>query len=131
MVKIRFLKLEDLSSYKIASEIADYVWKLVVDWKWFEKRALGSQLTEAIDSVAANIAEGFGRYHKKDKIKFYYNARASVYESAHWIKKAFIRKLLFQKDFDFIMNDLRKLPKEINSGTGRLILTCKSSLALH
>ncbi|MCK4639103.1 MAG: four helix bundle protein, partial [Bacteroidales bacterium] len=26
---------------------------------------------EAADSISANIAEGFGRYHKKDKIKFY------------------------------------------------------------
>lgn len=115
MVEIKFLKLDDLNSYKIASKLSDYIWKLVVDWKWFEKRTLGSQLTDAMDSVAANITEGFGRYHKKDKIKFYYNARASVFESAHWIKKAFIRKLLVQKDFDYIMNDLRKLPKEVNS----------------
>lgn len=115
MVEIKFLKLDDLNSYKIASKLSDYIWKLVVNWKWFEKRTLGSQLTDAMDSVAANIAEGFGRYHKKDKIKFYYNARASVFESAHWIRKAFIRKLLVQEDFDYIMNDLRKLPKEVNS----------------
>lgn len=115
MVEIRFLKLEDLNAYIIASNISDYIWKLVIDWKWFEKRTLGSQLTDAMDSVAANIDEGFGRYHKKDKIKFYYNARASVFESAHWIKKAFIRRLLVQKDFDYIMKDLRKLPKEVNS----------------
>ena len=115
MIEIKFLKLDDLNSYKIASKLSDYIWKLVVNWKWFEKRTLGSQLTDAMDSVAANIAEGFGRYHKKDKIKFYYNARASVFESANWIKKAFIRKLLVQKDYDYIMSDLRKLPKEVNS----------------
>lgn len=114
MVGKRFIKLENLSSYKISSELSDYIWKLVSEWEWFEKRTLGAQLTEAIDSVAANIAEGFGRYHKKDKIKFYYNARASAFESAHWIKKALIRNLLSQKDFDCILNELRKLPKEIN-----------------
>ena len=87
MVEKQYLKLEDLNSYTISSNLSDYIWKLVVEWKWFEKRTLGAQLTDATDSIAANIAEGFGRYHKKDKIKFYYNARASAYESAHWIKK--------------------------------------------
>ncbi len=70
MVEIRFLKREDLHAYNIASNVSDYIWKLVIDWKWFEKRALGSQLTEAIDSVAANIAEEFGRYHKKIRLNF-------------------------------------------------------------
>ncbi|KKP61105.1 MAG: hypothetical protein UR56_C0016G0016 [Candidatus Roizmanbacteria bacterium GW2011_GWC2_34_23] len=114
MLGKQYLKLEDLNSYIISSNLSDYIWKLVVEWKWFEKRTLGAQLTDATDSIAANIAEGFGRYHKKDKIKFYYNARASAYESAHWIKKASIRQLITQKDFDYTINELRKLPKEIN-----------------
>ncbi len=114
MIEKKFLKLEDLSSYKISSELSDYIWKIIIDWKWFEKRTLGSQLTEAIDSVAANIAEGFGRFHKKDKIKFYYNARASAFESAHWIKKTFTRNLIALNDFEHIIKELRKLPKEIN-----------------
>ena len=37
----------------------------------FEKRQLGRNLSEAVDSISANIAEGFGRHFKKDKIKFY------------------------------------------------------------
>lgn len=114
MVGKQYLKLDDLNSYIVASKLSDYIWKLVIKWDWFEKRTLGSQLTDAIDSVAANIAEGFGRFHKKDKIKFYYNARGSAYETAHWVKKASIRQLIIQKDFDFIINELRKLPREIN-----------------
>ena len=31
-----------------------------------------------VDSVSANISEGFGRYHKKDKIKFYRYSQGSV-----------------------------------------------------
>lgn len=114
MVEKNYLRLEDIRSYVIASVLSDYIWKLVKEWNWFDKKTLGSQLTEATDSIAANIAEGFGRYHKKDKIKFYYNARASLFESAHWIKKAFKRELINQKDFDYILSELRKLPKEIN-----------------
>ena len=114
MVEKKYLRLGDIRCYAIASELSDYVWNLVKKWEWFNKKALGSQLTEAVDSIAGNIAEGFGRYHKKDKIKFYYNARASVFESAHWIKKAFKRELIPEKDFEYILNELRKLPKEIN-----------------
>lgn len=67
-----------------------------------------------MDSVAANIAEGFGRYHKKDKIKFFYNARASAFESAHWVKAAFERKLLSNKDYEEVMLNFQQLPKQIN-----------------
>ncbi|MBL7159444.1 four helix bundle protein [Candidatus Microgenomates bacterium] len=111
----KYLKLEDITAYKIASELSDIVYEIVSKWKWFDKRTLGAQFVSAIDSIAANIAEGFGRYHKKDKIKFYYNSRASVFESAHWAKKADKRKLVAKTESDKILNLLRKLPKEINN----------------
>lgn len=108
-------KLEDLSAYVIATELSDYVWEIVSGWDWFNKRTLGGQWVEAVDSIAGNIAEGFGRYHKKDKIKFYYNARASVFEAAHWTKRAKERGLLTAKQSEHILSELRKLPKEINT----------------
>ncbi len=111
----RYLELKDITAYKIASEISAYVWEKVNKFDWFNKRTLGIQFTNATDSIAGNIAEGFGRFHKKDKIKFYYNARASVYESAHWCKKADERKLLTNKENNYILQELRKLPKEINN----------------
>ena len=42
-----------------------------------EDYALCGQLRSAALSIAANIAEGFGRYHSKDKIKFYFYSRGS------------------------------------------------------
>ena len=114
-MKKKYLKLDDITSYKIASELSDYVYEIVSKWKWFDKRTLGAQFVNSIDSIAGNIAEGFGRYHKKDKIKFYYNARASVFESAHWTKKASKRKLLTNTELKNILNLLRKLPLEINN----------------
>jgi len=112
---LKILKLEEINSYKIASELSDYVWEIVVKWNWFAKRTLGTQFIESVDSIASNIAEGYGRYHKKDKIKFYYNARGSVYESAYWCKKAYKRNLLSTKEQKYILEKLRALPKEINA----------------
>lgn len=111
----KYFKLEDITPYKISSEFSDYIWKIISKWNWFDKRTLGVQYINAVDSIAGNIAEGFGRFHKKDKIKFYYNSRASVFEAAHWTKKAVQRNLLTKDEFNYILKELRKLPKEINN----------------
>lgn len=42
---------------------------------------MGKQLVRAIDSVAANLSEGFGRYHYKETRIFGYYSRGSLYES--------------------------------------------------
>jgi four helix bundle protein len=71
-------------------------------------------LIRSTDSVAANIIEAEGRYFKKDKIKFYYQARGSVYESAHWVDKARQRNLITEEQYKVLMNEFRRLPREIN-----------------
>lgn len=113
MVK-KYLKLSDINAYRISNELSIYVWEIVSRWDWFPKRTIGAQFTDAIDSISANIAEGFGRFHKKDKQKFYYNARGSAYESAHWTNNAYDKKLLTLEQKTYIMERLRLLPKEIN-----------------
>jgi len=116
MVKkiMKYLKLEDIKAYRDSSVLSDLVWETVIRWDWFTKQTTGMQLVRAVDSIAANIAEGFGRFHKKDKQKFYYNARGSVYESGHWINKAYKRHTITEDEFEKIIGELRKLPKEIN-----------------
>lgn len=109
-----YKKLEDIPAYKISSGLSDYVWEIVASWEWFAKRTIGGQFVNAIDSMAANFAEGFGSYHKRVKTRYYYQARGSVFESAHWCKKAFERRLLTEKQYEYVISELRKLPKEIN-----------------
>lgn len=108
------VKLEDLSSYKISIELANLVYKCVKKWDYLDQKTVGTQWIRSTDSISANIAEGFGRYHKKDKIKFFYNARASAFESAHWLKIATQRKLITPLEEKQILTLLQKLPKEIN-----------------
>lgn len=108
------IELEQITAYKLASELSDTVWRLVVKWPYLAKKTIGEQLIRSIDSVAGNIAEAEGRYFKRDKMKFLYYSRGSLYESAHWIEKAKARKLLTDKQYANIMLILKKLPKEIN-----------------
>lgn len=110
----KYLTVDDLRAYKIASELSDYVHTIVIRWDWFNKRTLGAQWVDATDSIAANIAEGFGRFHKRDKQKFYYNARGSALESIHWTKRASTRELISSTELTSILQKLNELPKEIN-----------------
>jgi four helix bundle protein len=110
-----YLTLNDISAYKIAFELSNYVWDIVVKWDGFAKYTVGKQFTEAVDSVSANIAEGFGRYFKKDKINFYRYSKGSVLESIDWNNKSLLRGLLTQDQFNHIKHQLELLPKEINN----------------
>ena len=111
----KFLKLNNIEAYRIAFKLSNYVWDVVIKWDYFAKDAVGKQFVKAIDSVSANIAEGFGRYSKKDKIKFFRYSFGSLYESLDWNEKSHVRKLLNQEDYSFIFTELIKLPKIINS----------------
>ncbi|MFA6402703.1 MAG: four helix bundle protein [Salinivirgaceae bacterium] len=57
-----YLKLNDISAYKIAFHLSNYVWDIVLTWDYFAKDTIGKQFVRSTDSISANIAEGFGRY---------------------------------------------------------------------
>jgi four helix bundle protein len=109
-----YLKIGDISAYTISYNLGNKVWETVSKWDYFAKDTVGKQLARSVDSISANIAEGFGRFHKKDRIKFYYNARGSVFEAQCWLKKAKDRGLVSGEEFEEILSELRRLPKEIN-----------------
>ena len=111
---MRYLELNDISAYKKSLALSNYVWAIVIKWGWFEKRTVGAQFVTAIDSISANIAEGFGRYGKKDKIKFYYYSFGSIKEGFDWNEKSKIRKLLTSEQYLHILKDLQSLPIEIH-----------------
>lgn len=111
---VKYLTVNDIGVYKVSSELSDYIWEIVIKWDYLAKTTVGAQWIRATDSIAANIAEGFGRFHKKDKIKFYYNSRGSLLESIHWTEKAYKRKLISVEENKYIMDKLNILPREIN-----------------
>ncbi len=110
----KYLTLNDIKAYKIAFNLSNYVWEVVLKWDWFAKKHIGGQFTEAADSISANIAEGFGRFNKKDKIKFYRYSAGSTKECFDWVAKAKTRKLLSEEEYKHIFSELQQLPREIN-----------------
>lgn len=110
----KYLQLNDIDCYKRTLTLSNYVWDIVVVWNYFAKNTVGIQFITAIDSISANIAEGFGRYGKKDKTRFYYFSFGSMKESHDWNEKANYRKLLTREQYEHILRELQTLPIEIH-----------------
>lgn len=113
---MNYLKLNDIEAYRISFHLSNYVWNIIYpNWDMFCKKTIGAQMVNAIDSISANIAEGFGRHFKKDKVNFYRYSRGSLKESYDWNEKAKTRNLITPEQYNYIFNELEKLPKSINS----------------
>ncbi len=109
-----YLTLDKIDAYVISYKLSNYIWNVVLKWDNFSRWTIGKQLATASDSISANIAEGFGRYHKKEKIHFYRYSFGSLEETKDWIRKAITRGLLTENDRIYIVNELEKLPKELH-----------------
>jgi four helix bundle protein len=73
-----------------------------------------SQLRRTMTSVTANIAEGFGRYSYKDRIKFYIQARGSILEVENFIITARDLKYLKTNNFDELWQQSEKVANILN-----------------
>ena len=109
-----YLKFDSVDAYNTAFNLSNYIWDVVIKWDNFAKSTVGRQLVTSADSISANVAEGFGRYHKKDKVKFYRYSNGSLLESMDWINKSKYRGLITPEEFDFIRSEQDKLPFELN-----------------
>jgi len=67
------------------------------------------------DSIGANIAEGFGRYHFKENKNFCYLSRGSLVETKGWIKKAKTRKLISKIQHTDYANKLSIIHLKLNT----------------
>jgi four helix bundle protein len=85
---------EKLRVYQLAEELADAIWEIASKRDSFNRDSIGRQIVKSADSVGANIAEGVGRYGTQDNKRFVYFARGSLYETKHWLRRAFKRNLL-------------------------------------
>ncbi len=111
----KYIELEDLNIYKKSLEIGDTAWKMYDAQDWRVKKIWGDQFIRSIDSIGANIAEGYGRFHYLDRIRFYYNARASLLEAIHWLRLAHQRGLVEEEGCERLARKLKDLNHSLNS----------------
>ena len=54
-MKNNYLELDNISAYKKAFNLSNFVWDFVIKWDYFAKETVGKQYVKAVDSVSANI----------------------------------------------------------------------------
>ena len=113
--------LESLNTWVKAKEFALRMYRevvplLPVDEKW----SMAQQIRRSANSIPANIAEGYGRFHYQDNIRFCYIARGSLEETlSHLVmcmELEYIPKVLFSS----LAEDGEKLTQLINGYIGYL-----------
>lgn len=109
------MELEDLKVYQLSMDLGEKVWEEVDQWDWFAKNTIGKQLVRSVDSVAANLSEGFGRYHYKDVKNFAYFSRGSLYETKTWLHKAQKRNLISKQTFDTLEKAIKDIGIKLNN----------------
>jgi four helix bundle protein len=76
----KFQTFEDLDVYKTAREFRKAMYVVNRRLPDFEKYDLGRQIRRAAVSLTNNMAEGHGRFHYPDQIRFFLHSRGSLEE---------------------------------------------------
>ena len=107
--------LEDLEVYQLPEVFGDEIWFIVHDWDYFAKDTVGKQMARSADSISANIAEGYGRYHYKENRNFCYFSRGSIIETKGWLKKSRTRNLISEEQFNQLLEKLQTIHFKLNA----------------
>jgi four helix bundle protein len=108
----------DLEVWKISMQLAREVYQITEGMPKHEIYGLTSQIRRASVSVPANIAEGYGRNHRKEYVQFLGIANGSL--------KELETLLLLAHDLNYI-NDIARLMSLCESA-GRLLTRLRQSL---
>lgn len=106
---------ENLRIYRLSENLADQIWNAVVRWDDFAKDTVSKQLVRSADSIGANIAEGSGRGSNRDYRRFLRISRGSLYETLHWLRRAYLRKLLTAKETKELRLVIAELSPTLNA----------------
>ena len=106
---------ENLEIYKLAEQLADAVWDVVLRWNKLAQDMVGKQLVRSADSVGANIAEGSGRGSEQDYRRFIRISRGSLNETRHWLRRAFRRRLLSKAQIEGLSPIIEQLTPKLNA----------------
>lgn len=100
--------------YQLSEELCDAIWEIVRGWPVLDRDTVGKQIVRSADSIGANIAEGSGRGSYADNKRFIRIARGSFYETKHWLRRAYKRKLLTAEQTEFLRPLVDRLAPVLN-----------------
>jgi len=107
-------RIEDLEIYTLVDTFSNKIWFLVLEWVYFAKDTIGKQIARSADSISANIAEGFGRFHYKENKNFCYFSRGSLIETKGWLNKCKARNLISKDKYNELLKELETIHHKLN-----------------
>lgn len=108
-------QFEELEVYQLAEKLADAIWNCVTAWSYLAQRTIGAPVIRSTDAIGANIAEGTGRGSYKDNQRFIRIARGSLYETQHWLRRAYRRDLLKPEEIEKLKPIVDELGPRLNA----------------
>jgi four helix bundle protein len=111
---------QDLVVWQKSMDLVEMTYKIVVKLPINEQYGLSSQLRRAAGSVPANIAEGFGRWHAGEFIRFLLIANGSVKELETHLLIAVRLQLVQPSDIEASMQMAKEISKMIFALRGKL-----------
>ena len=128
---VKRTNFENLRAYQLAEKLADEIWDVVVAWTPMGRDTVGKQIVRSADGIGANIAEGTGRGSVADNRRFVLMARGSLYETKHWLRRAFSRNLLTAEQIDSLKQTVDELTRTLSGYLRSLNLKQKSKSTKH
>ncbi len=123
------MELEELRVHQLSMMMAEEIWNIVIRWDYFSKDTVGKQLIRAVDSVSANLSEGFGRFFYKEEKQYCYYSRGSLYETKTWLTEAKNRCLISEEEFNRLIVEIKNIGIKLNNyinSIGRSTSTTKT-----
>lgn len=110
------MNLDRLEVWVKAKDFAVHLYKEVIpqlpaDEKW----NLAQQLRRAAQSVPANIAEGHGRYHFLDNVRFCYFARGSLTEIQSHLTLAHDLGFISEETYHHVTSQSESIGRQLNN----------------
>ena len=124
-----FRTFEDLEVYKKGREFRKRMYAVARRLPDFEEYELGRQIRRASVSLTNNIAEGHGRYHYLEEIKFELQARGSLAELVDDLNVCEDEHYLSPTDVADLKEQAREVQRLIN-GYIRFLRNRKSEASL-
>ncbi|MCL6099075.1 MAG: four helix bundle protein [Bacteroidetes bacterium] len=106
---------EDLEIWKLSHSLVLEIYKITKTFPKSEDYILTQQIVRAAQSIPTNIAEGMGRFSKKEFIQFLIFSRGSVEETKYHLILAKDLGYLDEIKFEYLKNNYTLLGKKINA----------------
>lgn len=104
----------DLDVWQKAHSLVLDIYKITELFPQSELFGIISQIRRAVTSITANVAEGFERFHFKDKIKFYHQARGSLGEVENFLILSRDLKFISSEQYEMFAIKIKEIRKLIN-----------------